>query len=267
MKKFLRTLLALIAAAAIAAVLYLILLDELVMPYLVDVPRVRVPRLRGQSVRQAEIRLQKSGLHLAIGDSLYHELLPPGTIVDQSLPPGQSIKRGRRITVDLSRGPRFYPVPGGVVGVSLREAQLQLETSQLLLGDITYISSATIPDGAFIVATPPSGTPLPRGTPVDLEISNGPPSRPKRIPLLLNLPIEQAEDSLRKYEMRLGNIASRIENDRPVGTVVAQSPGIDERALPLTPIDLVISVQETTAPWQDTVLETDLSPEESNDER
>jgi beta-lactam-binding protein with PASTA domain len=151
--------------------------------------------------------------------------------------------------------------------VSLREARLQLETSQLLLGDITYISSATIPEGAIIVATPPSGTPLPRGTPVDLEISNGSPSRPKRIPLLLNLPIEQAEDSLRKYEMRLGNIASRIANDRPVGTVVAQSPGADERARPLTPIDLVLSVQETTATWQDTVLETPPSSEEPNDER
>jgi len=267
MKKFLRTLLALAAAAAIAAILYLILLDALVMPYLVDVPRVRVPRLRGQTVRQAESRLQKSGLRLAMGDSLFHELLPSGTIVDQAPAPSQMIKRGRRIIVDLSRGPHFYPVPKGIIGVSLREAELQLEASQLTLGEITYLSSATIPKGAIVMATPSIDTPLPRGTPVDLEISNGDPSRPKRIPLLLNLPIEQAEDSLRKYEMRLGNITSRIENERPVGIVLAQSPGAEERGRPLTRIDLVISVQETTATWQDTAMAAPLSPEDSNDER
>ncbi len=255
MKKLLRKLLFLAVTAATASILFLLLLDEVVMPYLVSVPRVSVPQLKGMSVRQAKQRLNRSGLRLAIGDSMYHETIPAGAVVDQDPAANRQkqLKRGRRITVDISRGSRFYAVPA-VREKSLREARLQLEAGQLTLGEIAYISSADIPEGAIISATPPSGTMLSRDSLVDLEISNGSPSLPKRVPSLRDLPIEQVEDSLRKYEMRLGDIASAIDNERPVGTILDQSPGPQQRRLRLTRIDLVVSVRETTATELDTVV-------------
>lgn len=259
MRKFLRKCLFFISVIAFSIILYMFLLDELIIPYLVDVPRVRVPRLRGMSVVQAERNLAKWDINLAIGDSLYHESLPLGAVVDQDPSPGEQIKKGRRITVDVSLGPRFYPVPDSVSGVSLREARLQLEASQLGLGEITHTSSENIPEGAVIRATPPSGTLLPRGTLVDLEISNGSSRLPKRVPLLRDLPIEQVEDTLRKYEMRLGSITSRVAPAHPVGTVLDQSPGPRELAPRLTPISLVVSARATTATRTDTTAPTDLS--------
>jgi len=251
MKKLLRQFLFLIAAAGVASLLFVLLLDELIMPYLVDVPKVRVPSLRGLSVPQAEQRLQRLDLRLSLGDSMFHETVPAGAIIDQDPAAHQRIKKGRRIAVDTSRGRRFYAVPN-VRRASLREARLQLEGSRLEVGEIAYVSSASIPEGAVIDLTPSPGTLLSPGTLVDLEISSGPSSLPKRVPPLRGLPIEAVEDTLRKYEMRLGRITNQIDNDQPVGTVLAQSPGPERRAARLTRVDLVVSVQETTATQQDT---------------
>lgn len=232
-----------IAAAALAGIIGLILLDAVVMPYLVDVPNVRTPNLQGLSVPKAAMRLEQSGLKIAIGDSLYHETIPTEAVVDQDPAIGQRVKKGRRIVVTLSKGPRYYAVPD-VRRVSLREARLQLEGNQLQVGETLYLSSNSIPAGVIVGQSPSPGAQLSRGNPVDLQISNGPPTIPKQIPQLVGLSIEVVEDTLRKYEMRLGKIENRIDNEHPPGTVLAQTPDQQQRALRHSRIDLVLSIEE-----------------------
>ncbi|MEW6750827.1 MAG: PASTA domain-containing protein [Candidatus Latescibacterota bacterium] len=247
MRAPLRTALLGFGAALLAGVLFLGLLDLVVMPALVQVDRVRTPQVRGLTVRQARQRLQQVGLRATIRDSVYNESVPAGSVVDQDPVPNQRVKQGRRVRLEMSLGPRFYEVPAAVVGKSLREARLQLEANHLALGEVTYVSSTSMPEGAVTRMTPPAGSSLPRGGVVDLEISNGPPTLPKAVPRLTGLSIEVVEDTLRKYEMRLGEVASRIANGEPVGTVLEQSPAPGERALPLSRVHLVVSVQDTTA--------------------
>jgi serine/threonine-protein kinase len=97
-------------------------------------------------------------------------------------------------------------------------------------------------------ATPIPGTRLTRGTLIDLEISSGPASVPKPVPNLVGLAIEQVEDTLRKYEMRLGTIDRRQDDGRPVGTVLAQSPTAGERLLPLSPVNLICNLPPAESP-------------------
>jgi beta-lactam-binding protein with PASTA domain len=241
--KLLRQLALLASAALLAGILFMILLDAVIMPYVVDVPSIRVPNLQGLSVPKAAIRLEKSGLGLAIGDSLHHETIPSYAVVDQDPAVGHRVKRGRRIVVVLSKGPRYYEVPD-VQRVSLREARLQLEGNQLRIGQTRYQSSASIPAGAIVGQSPASGVQLARGSAIDLQISSGPPDIPKRVPNLIGLAIEVVEDSLRKYEMRLGAIENRIDNQQPVGTVLAQDPDHQQRVRRQSRIDLVLSVEE-----------------------
>jgi len=234
------------AAAGTAGVVFLLVLNGVVMPYVVDVPRVTVPRLRGQPVGLARRQLARFGLHLTFRDSLHDPTAPPGTVLGQDPSPGQRVKRGRRIHVDVSLGPKYYPVPSSLEGVSLREAQLQLEANQLRLGEVQYVSSKSVPAGAVIRSTPPGGAELPRGTLVDLEISNGRPDEPKTVPVVRGVSVADVEDSLRKYEMRLGLITTRSRPDTPAGVVLEQSPVGGARAARLTKVDLVISA--TPAP-------------------
>ena len=70
--------------------------------------------------------------------------IPSYAVVDQDPAVGHRVKRGRRIVVVLSKGPRYYEVPD-VQRVSLREARLQLEGNQLQIGQTRYLSSTSIP--------------------------------------------------------------------------------------------------------------------------
>ena len=232
-----------ITSAALAGVISLILFDTVIMPYLVDVPSVRVPKLKGLSVPKAAIRLGQSGLGLAIGDSLHHETIAIEAVVDQDPAEGEHVKKGRRIVVTLSKGARYYEVPD-VRRVSLREARLQLEGNQLQVGQTLYLSSDAIPEGAIVGQSPSPGSRLAPGNSVDLQISSGSPSRTKQVPDLIGLSIEVVEDTLRKYEMRLGGIENRIDNQQAAGTILAQTPDRQQRVPRHSRIDLILSVEE-----------------------
>lgn len=240
MKNILRHLGLLAAGAFLAGIIALVLLDAIIMPYIVDVPSVRVPNLQGLFAPEAAARLGEEELKMAIGDSLHHETIPADAVVDQNPSVGQLVKKGRRIVLTVSKGPRYYEVPD-VRRVSLREARLQLEENQLKSGQILYRSSDTLPAGAVVEQSPPPGTQLTRGSAVDLQVSNGPLAALKRVPNLIGLSIGVVEDTLRKYEMRIGHLAKRIDAQKPVGTVLAQSPTSEQHIPRHSRIDLVVS--------------------------
>jgi len=221
--------------------LLLVLFDLVIMPYLVDVEQVYAPDLGGMSMQRAAERVRSKGLRLAIRDSIFHETVTAGHIISQTPEPRQRIKKGRRVFVDLSRGRRLYAVPE-VTGASLREAQLKIRGSQLSLGEILYRSSGSIPERAVIDQHPRSGSRVPRGSPVALRISSGSHFSPKRVPDLIALSIEVVEDSLRKYEMRLGRVSDRLDNTAPPGQVLSQRPAAGASAPRETAVDLVVSV-------------------------
>lgn len=224
-------------------VVYLMVFDQVLMPYVVDVGKVHVPKLEGLSVDQARKQLRQHQLRLGIRDSVHHATIPAGMIVDQTPAERQLVKKGRRVSVDISLGSRLYPVPD-VTGGSPRDAQLKLDNGHLRLGDQAYISSDRFPEGAVMLQQPKAGTRLPLGGRVDLRISSGPATQPKRVPDLRGLPINAVEDSLKKYEMLMGQIQEQVDNGVPAGTVLSQSITPPRRALRGTPIDLILSVQQ-----------------------
>ena len=230
------------ASALVAALLMLGLVDAVVMPHIVAVPNVKVPRLHSLDYSQASQRLEQWGLKIAVGDSIYHERIPLGSVIDHLPEAGQRIKKGRAVTVLLSKGPRYYTTPD-LQGVSLREARLQLESNQLQTGDITYVSSNEIPETAVIDQHPTAGTRLKRDSSVKLRISNGPPSSMKTTPNLLALSIDSAEDTLRKYEMQLGRVENQIDNSSPPGTIISQAPKPGTQTFRNTRIHLRVSAQ------------------------
>ena len=177
-----------IAAGVIfgTGILFLVLLDEVIMPSFVRVDSVHAPQLVGLTLEEALGRVREKGLRLAILDSVFHETAPRGEIVDQTPGIQDRIKKGRRVFVSVSRGQRLYIVPE-VAGGSERDALLQINGRQLTVGQVRYRSSGTIPAGAVVSQRPAPGTPAPRAAPVHLEVSSGSPFAPKLVPGLVGL--------------------------------------------------------------------------------
>lgn len=240
MKNILRQLGLAAAGALLAGLIAIVLLDAVVMPYAVDTPSVQVPDLQGLFAPEASARLDQAGLKMTIGDSLHHETISADAVVGHDPSVGQWVKKGRRIVLTVSKGPRYSQVPD-VRRVSLREARLQLEGNQLKSGQILYRSSETLPEGAIVEQSPAPGARLAPGSAVDLQVSNGPPTALKRVPHLIGLPFKVVADTLRKYEMRIGHIAKHIDEQKRVGTILDQVPPSGQRIPRHSRIDLVVS--------------------------
>ena len=245
MRKLVRGVLFFAGVGIATGVLILLLLDLAVMPGIVEVAKVRVPDLRQLPMDKARRRLQNRGLRLAVRDSLYQEVLAAGAVVEQTPTTGQRIKQGRRVFVDVSKGPRQFPVPD-LRQKSLRQAELLLEGARLRLGSVRYTSSRSVPRDAIAEQVPRPNVPLRRNGSVDVQISSGAPDAPKKVPQVVGLLINVVEDSLEKYEMRLGTIDERIDNRRPAGVVLRQKPAPGVRAARHTKIDVMITAHEIT---------------------
>ena len=199
MKKLVRKIVFVVVVLGGTAVLALVVLDVLIMPYVVDVARVRVPELRGLSTAEARRKLDRMDLRLAVSDSVFHEDLAAGLVVNQIPQSSTQVKKGRRVSVGVSAGRRLYTVPD-VGRVSRREARLQLEAAHLRVGAVAHAYSPAIPQGAVIEQTPPPGVGLPIGSKVDLAISKGPAPARERPSDQEGASIEAARDSLGKGE-------------------------------------------------------------------
>ena len=79
MRGLLRKVMLTAATAAASLVLFLLLLDNAVMPYVVKVERVSVPDVDDQSSSEAALRLQREGLRMAVRDSVFSEASPADT--------------------------------------------------------------------------------------------------------------------------------------------------------------------------------------------
>jgi beta-lactam-binding protein with PASTA domain len=216
-----------------SGILFLLLLDNVVLPAIVEVPMVTVPDLRERSVAAAREHVSARGLRLTVRDSVFSESVPKGHIVEQAPTPGQRIKRARRVFVDVSQGLRMYEVPD-VTGGSQREAGLQIDS---------YASHSAIPAGVVIRQSPAGGEDVARGTRVDLVVSSGSPFAPKRVPDLIGLQVSVVDDSLLKYEMQLGTVSDRLAELVPPGQILSQFPEPGTGVPPGTTIDLVVSVR------------------------
>ncbi len=241
---------ALIAGAVVggSGILFLLLVDNILMPRIVDVARVTVPDVRGQTVPEARRLVKEMGLRLTLRDSVFSDV-PLGQVLDQEPDRGEYIKRARRVFIDVSRGPRRYPVPD-VTGGSQREAQLQILGRQLAIGTIRLESSTAIPAGVVLGQKPRAGAAMARGSRVDLVVSSGSPFEPKNVPDVVGLSIDSVEDTLEKYEMELGNIDERVAEHVLPGQILAQQPAEGALVPRHTSIDLVVSVRPVPEPEQ-----------------
>jgi serine/threonine-protein kinase len=139
----------------------------------VFVPSYAVPRLIGDTESAAQAALRPLHLHLQVGSSHYAGQ-EAGTVIAQS-PGSGRLKRGRSVSVVLSRGPQPVPVPDDLAGLTQAAAVSVLQTLGLKLGSVGHGFSTTVPAGDVISSSPDQGTLLP-GLAVSITLSLGPPT-------------------------------------------------------------------------------------------
>ncbi|MGN0482676.1 MAG: Stk1 family PASTA domain-containing Ser/Thr kinase [Lachnospiraceae bacterium] len=135
-------------------------------PNLVEIPS----GLEGKTQSDVVAALESVGLKAAV-ESNYNDTVPEGCVISVSPAGGEKMSKGSSVTVIVSLGVQPLEVPN-VTGKSEEEARQEIQNAGFNVGNVSTAYSDSIPAGK-VISCDPSGT-VPKGTTINLIISNGP---------------------------------------------------------------------------------------------
>ena len=139
----------------------------------------------------------------------------------------------------VSRESYTVSVPN-VVGQGQPVAQVVLGLEDLVTGNVTQISSDTIPAGKIISQNPVAGVEVPVGSSVDLGVSAGLPF--VTVPAVVGADQSVAQTDILNTGLVVGFVTGIESDTAPIGEVINQSPAGGAGVSPGTEVDLGVSV-------------------------
>ncbi len=134
---------------------------------------VKVPDMVGMSLQEAQDLTVADNLVLVVADSVFVNRFRHGAVYEQNPKAGADVKRGRKIYVTMNAVKKKQVDMPNLVGLSFRQAKVELQSRNLVLGKMIYVSDiatnnvlAQMSDGQDI----PVGKKVDVGTVVDLKL-------------------------------------------------------------------------------------------------
>ena len=126
---------------------------------------VTVPDLVGMQLSDAEALAEKGRLELFVTDSVFVSSFAKGSVYAQNPKAGASVKRGRKIYLTVNAKKEKQAEVPSLVGLSLRQAKVELTTRGLKLGRLSYVDDMAT---NLVVAQLRGGEEIEPGTSVDV---------------------------------------------------------------------------------------------------
>jgi serine/threonine-protein kinase len=176
------------------------------------------PNLVAKSKVEAEAEAKKAGFTVKIGPGRYDEKQPVDQVISQDPAPGARIVGGGEVTLTLSLGPERYTIPE-LVGENFDASAGKLAEAKLVAERVDAFSDIYEP-GIVIKTDPPAGGQVGPNTKITVTVSKGP--APIAVPNVVGKNVDQAKRDLEKLKLKVKT--EEREDDKPAGTVIAQSP-------------------------------------------
>lgn len=192
---------------------------------------VTVPDLQNMTLDQAESYLSARGMSYAIKDSTYSKRHKPLTVLMQTPSPGEKIKQNRKIYLVITpRVPPKIAMPR-LLEMNLDNAKVLIQNLDLEVGRVKYIpdlAQNVVLEQRFNGKEVEVGTPIPKGSKIDLVVGDGLGNSEFGMPNLVGLSLDEAEMVVKGSDLVLGSVLYDYNSDKEIGTVVRQFP--DSRA-------------------------------------
>jgi len=195
-----------------------------------------VPRVAGLTVDAARPVLLRAHLSERPVDA-FSETVTKGEIIDSDPGAGEQVRKGRTITVNVSKGPERYAVPP-LVGLKSTDAATSITDAHLSVGATTQAYSDTLEAGQVITSDPSPGTSVKRDTPVDLVVSKG--KEPVQVGDWTGKPADQATAALTKAGLKVDATQQQFSDAVAKGLVISQNP-VNTNVFKGDPVTLVVS--------------------------
>ncbi|MFT3747861.1 MAG: PASTA domain-containing protein [Agriterribacter sp.] len=170
---------------------------------------LKVPDVNNKNIKEATALLNKEGFEVLVQDSVYYDSIPPLAVVKQFPEPDASVKVNRTVYLTINRAvPPEIEMPN-LVGMSFRNAELELKSRGLKLGDTTYqpdIAKNAVLDQLYKNASIRPGTKITMGNTISLVLGAGVGSEELPVPDLFSMSYEEATALLEANKIMLGSV-------------------------------------------------------------
>jgi serine/threonine-protein kinase len=236
----------LIAAAVFIGglILLLIVVDAIVMPIFTrQNSEVEIPNVVDLSLQAAQAQLREADLKFAVGGEEYDTKRPKGTVILQIPEGGARVKRGRNVTLTISKGSASATVPE-LQGFTLREARMMLEREGLEAGEIIWHTDLDLPDGVIINSMPAAGTVMRLNADVQLIVNRIETEMMIRVPHFVGLDLDKARSLAQDNFLLVGGINYSVNDDLLPETVMTQSVPPGREVKKWSTIEFTVSALE-----------------------
>jgi len=224
-------------------VVYL-LMDNWVMPSITrHGTEFPLPDFTGQPFSEIQFAIDDLGLKQEVASYEFSPGQEKGIILHQFPMAGTKVKQDRVIKFVVSQGQKLVPIPN-MAGRSVRQAMLDLEATGLILGEIAWAISDTLPERVVVFSYPAATTEIPLGSPVNLMVNRGRATDFTYMPRLAGLTLTEAKKRLGDKYLKLGLVTNRTDENYLPETVLEQSEPEGSELDVGTEIDLVVSSTE-----------------------
>jgi beta-lactam-binding protein with PASTA domain len=189
---------------------------------------LRVPDMKGKNYAEARTMLEKAGFDVMVQDSVYVDTLSPQVVIKQFPDPEATVKVNRTIFLTINRAtPPVIDMPN-LVGMSFRNAELELRSKGLKLGDTTYvpdIAKNAVKDQMVGGTAIRPGSKIAMGSSVSLVLGAGIGNEDVSVPDLFGMNFGEARALLDANGINLGVVLPDAGlRDTAAGFVYWQNP-------------------------------------------
>jgi eukaryotic-like serine/threonine-protein kinase len=189
---------------------------------------LRVPDVKGKNYQEASDLLDKAGFDVVVQDSVYYDSLSPLVIIKQFPDPDATVKVNRTIYLTINRATAPLINMPNLVGMSFRNAELEMRAKGLKLGDTMYvpdIAKNAVKDQLIGTVSLKPGTPVAMGTSISLVLGAGIGNEDISVPDLFGMPYSEALTLLESNGIILGVVLPDNDlTDTLAGFVYWQNP-------------------------------------------
>jgi eukaryotic-like serine/threonine-protein kinase len=206
-----------------------------------------VPSVTGLARAEAANVLADQGLALrsAEGGGRYDDKVPAGRVARQTPDAGTYVKRGRPVTLVLSKGPRRVEVPD-LTGKPLPAAQATISGSGLGLGRILgAFATHREPPGSVLGQDPDPGASVAPTTGVDLLLAMATPGERYVMPDLVYRGYEQVRPYFEQSGFKFGSVKFERYEGVASGVILRQFPLPGHPLTRDDAVSLVVATAET----------------------
>lgn len=199
---------------------------------------LKAPNLLGEEYSKIIELEEYKKFNIVEGESIYHDTVPAGCIIEQTPKEGRTLDEDDVITVVISRGAKSSVIPD-YTNKEYRQVEIDLGKLGVEFRE-EWEFNEEVEKNCIISTTPEAGAAIENDMTVVLLISKGKELKEIEMPDLKNYSQEDAVAELEKLNLTVGQV-TRVDSKEQDGVVIFQSIPAKSKVMEETVVDLQIS--------------------------